>query len=873
MMTMSVWKEQILLHWDGVSLPKDCIYPLLQVKQDPGLLKGCLKHSGRYMKYSKTKGHFFMSLSKQNLQRVHKDLGDISIREGYSNIAKLKVDLADFKMQQELAVKIKAGLLEDIAYKVKPLGEYQHIGVNLLIHMHKAPLFVDCGCLAADTEIKFHRRGVSRTITIEALYKRQQNPRTNRIAGEKTKIRAFKGDHIGLHPIVKVVQSGEKEVYLLTLADGKSIKATADHEILTSVGFVQMQDLTFMHEVMVDNLKRHQAKETRAVPKKSPDKRIAVGKFHPYARKQTCHEGRSFSYLLEIHRAIWEADQNALSLEDFVARTYVGPTDDMVFINPKTHHVHHVNGDHYDNSVENLQLLTATEHAKHHTKGYENFNHGVPEHSQVLSVTPVGKEMTYDIVCEDPHRNFVANGIVVHNCGKTFMALVSTQEQFRRGLVKPGKVLICGKLATLETGWLKDTEKFTHMKAQMVWLPQSTKNRKQKLAALLDTDADIFVINHDGVRVLEDELVAKNFEKVVIDESTILKGFKGTDPRIQGGQFGKAVIKVAANAKYKVIMTGTPAPNGPEDLWGQFRFLDNHGFLLEKTVHDFRNTYMEEKFFGNPNTPGTPSTWVPGKKCAELPEVIAPLTYRLRIRDHLKDLPEETNVKRSVKMSAEQSKGYKEMEEALRTILNDQKIAVDTKLVQLMKLRQITGGFLIDNESNPQEFEQNPKAEMLDSLLLEEINKDEKVVIFAEYRWEIEMIASRYKAQGVVTVYGGNNSETNLRNIKEYISNPEIRLAVMHPVSAAHGITFTHAHYMVFYSESYSAEQNYQARARIKRAGQKNAMFFYYLICANSIDEIIYEVIARKNLAQEGIIDQAVVVKNIMEEYLTRKAS
>lgn len=448
--------------------------------------------------------------------------------------------------------------------------------------------------------------------------------------------------------------------------------------------------------------------------------------------------------------------------------------------------------------------------------------------------------------------------------GKTYMVLTSTQEQFRRGLINPGKVLVCAKLLTIEAGWMRDCEKFTHMKASMVWAKPG-KNRKEKLLEKLNEPADIYIINHDGVRVLEEELAAKRFEKVVVDESTILKGYKGD--RSGGGAFAKALFAVSEHAKWRVIMSGTPSPNGPEDLWGQMLFLDPYGTLLERTVHDFRRTFMDQIFYGDPKNKNTPSSWTPRHGAVdEVSRLISALAYRIRIRDCI-DLPEKTVIRRSCPMSDEQFGHYVEMLRKLMTEIDGEEVSVDVILAKIAKLRQITGGFLIDRDEVPHPIEDNPKLEMMDSLLLDEIPPEHKVVIYAQFRWEIEMLALRYKNLGIKTVYGGNPSQRNLDNIKEFINDPKIRVIIMHPASAAHGITLVVSCYMIMYSNSYSSEADSQCQARIERAGQKQPMFIYYLLSQSpdpeeveeTIDEIMLSVIEEKKFMQQRIIDADVV--------------
>lgn len=158
--------------------------------------------------------------------------------------------------------------------------------------------------------------------------------------------------------------------------------------------------------------------------------------------------------------------------------------------------------------------------------------------------------------------------------GKTFMVLVSTENQILQGAISPGKTLICGKLMTLDSGWKQDAERFTDLSVKVLWT--GSYKRKERILKMLDEPADIYIINHDGVMVYEEALAEKRFQKVVVDESTILKSYHGEFTQ-KGGKFGKALRNVSRHADWRVVMSGTPAPNGPEDLWGQFKFIDEYG--------------------------------------------------------------------------------------------------------------------------------------------------------------------------------------------------------------------------------------------------------------------------------------------------------
>ena len=153
------------------------------------------------------------------------------------------------------------------------------------------------------------------------------------------------------------------------------------------------------------------------------DSYITGIKYHPYATK--CGQDKR----LVVHRAIFEAKLNRLDLQEFKRIIRHDPlrAETLKYVNPKTHHIHHKNHDHYDNSPENLEALPVCEHGKKHGD-HMNFGAGRIQWIEYLGHDQLGVEAVYDIECEDPHHNFVANGIVVHNSGKTtFLANLAAQ--------------------------------------------------------------------------------------------------------------------------------------------------------------------------------------------------------------------------------------------------------------------------------------------------------------------------------------------------------------------------------------------------------------------------------------------------------------
>lgn len=273
-------------------------------------------------------------------------------------------------------------------------------------------------CVAGDTVLQLNRGGKGFKMPIQKVWESLQLPNfwDPKIP---TLIRANIGTRIGLHKLRAVVFSGTKLTFELKLSDGKVLRLTADHEVQTVRGFIPLHELVVGDQVITDGFRAPTSKTKRIY------KRVSWYKTHPYARKQL-REGRQAPlYQIELHRVLAEARLNNLSFQQYRVRCKTGAVEGLLFIDPVQFHVHHKDENHLNNELSNLEVLTAAEHRTHHSPGFEAFGYGVLQPIEVVSITRHKKEPVYDVICEDPHRNFVANGIVVHNCGrgKTAVAL------------------------------------------------------------------------------------------------------------------------------------------------------------------------------------------------------------------------------------------------------------------------------------------------------------------------------------------------------------------------------------------------------------------------------------------------------------------
>jgi hypothetical protein len=226
--------------------------------------------------------------------------------------------------------------------------------------------------------------------------------------------------YIGFNEIEGVVFSGVKLVYRLVTDHGVEIKATPDHEFLTSNGYVRLDQLrpgdelfAYREGVLVDDNStgRNRNKAIRQINN--------VGN-HPYARRRVIN-GLDYSSH-PLHRLVVEADMNDMRLEEFLAALH-GDTSELEFLSEDIE-IHHKDEDRDNNCLSNLERMTKAAHARHHLneRGIIGRWRYAPRLQKVKKITRVGRMPTYDIQMKAPYHNFVANGFVVHNCGKSLIA-------------------------------------------------------------------------------------------------------------------------------------------------------------------------------------------------------------------------------------------------------------------------------------------------------------------------------------------------------------------------------------------------------------------------------------------------------------------
>ena len=326
-----------------------------------------------------------------------------------------------------------------------------------------------------------------------------------------------------------------------------------------------------------------------------------------------------------------------------------------------------------------------------------------------------------------------------------------------------------------------------------------------------------------------------------IDESTTIKN--------PAAKRTKNIVSLRPLTKYRRILTGSPVTKSPLDLFSQCYFLDP--FLLDQSsYYVFRTRYAICRKI---NVSGRSVEIVVGyRNLGELSEKLKNFSYRV-LKDDCLDLPKKTFVKRTIDLTDEQKKLYKQMKQEAIAFLNGKMVTSATVITQLMRLHQITCGHFTANDGTVQDIKSNRIGQLMD--VLEEM--EGKAVIWAHYRYDIrkivEAISKKYGENAVVTYYGDTSTDDRQKAIKK-IQDPKsaVRFIVGTPQTGGYGITLTGASTMIYYSNGYDLEKRMQSEARIDRIGQEKPMTYIDLIAEDTIDTKIVKSLRNKvNIATE----------------------
>jgi len=326
---------------------------------------------------------------------------------------------------------------------------------------------------------------------------------------------------------------------------------------------------------------------------------------------------------------------------------------------------------------------------------------------------------------------------------------------------------------------------------------------------------------------------------VIVDESSYIKG--------HASKRSMRISYLSEQAKYRLLLTGTPITQGVEDLYAQMRFLSPE-ILGYGSFYSFAKNHLEysEKY---------PGMIVRALHVGNIADRIAPFTYQVT-KDECMDLPEKLHDQFYFGLTQQQRDAYEQAkEEILNGILDE---IPDYIIFQLFTaLQQIVSGFW---NRNGKEFISLPHKRV-DTLkeVIASIPEDEKVIIWCKYVESVKQIAD--VLPGCVLYYGDLNEKKRDEQLQLFRGSARFLVATM--ATGGHGLTLNEAHFHVFYENEFKYSHRIQAEDRSHRIGQTEHVTYIDIVSNSGIDRRIMAAISKKED----------VVKSFKSEVNKRKVS
>ena len=428
--------------------------------------------------------------------------------------------------------------------------------------------------------------------------------------------------------------------------------------------------------------------------------------------------------------------------------------------------------------------------------------------------------------------------------GKTSSTLTALDTLYEMGDSKP--TLVLAPLRVCNSTWPEEVKKWSHLSGLEV-VPV-TGTEKERTNAL-KRDAPIYACNYQNIPWLVDHFGSHwPFDKVIADESTRLKSFRTR----QGGVRARALGQVAhTKVKRFVNLTGTPAPNGMQDLWAQMWFIDR-GERLERSY----SKYMARWFTKSEN--GFSYELRHESLMDEIYAKLKDVCLTIDPKDYF-NLDEPIVKDIEVEMPARAWTMYKKLRDDMVLQLEQGLITAANAAVKTMKLLQVANGAAyldpsIDDDGNPRSREyrvlHDAKLSALESII-EEAN-GAPVLVAYHFRSDLERLLKAFPKAEVL--------DSDPETIKRW-NKGKIPILLAHPQSAGHGISLQDGgNILVFFAHNWNLEDRLQIIERIgpmrqKQSGYDRPVWIYNIITRGTVDKMVMQRVAGKKSVMDLLLE------------------
>lgn len=443
-------------------------------------------------------------------------------------------------------------------------------------------------------------------------------------------------------------------------------------------------------------------------------------------------------------------------------------------------------------------------------------------------------------------RAYCLNGM---GTGKTNSALWAYD--YLRRTKQVTKMLVVCPLSTMERTWADSVfSTFPHLDAVVL---HGTRERRLKL---LKQDVHVYIINHDGLAAIADELKQRpDIDLIVVDELALARNQSTERWKLLNAICNKQCVRRVWG------MTGSPTPNAPTDAWAQCKLVTPDNPMVPKYFSAFRDRVMRQL---------TQFKWVPRAEANDVIHQMMQPAIRFSL-DDCTDLPEQTFITREVEMTSEQKKAYKDMLSKLATEYQGGQILAVNEAIKANKLIQIACGVAYGTGGDEVVLPAKPRLDVLKEVIEE---SEGKVIVFVPLTGALEAVAQEVskmfatqaelvaaKLEGglalapeVAIIHGGTSKGERDRIFSEFQKTPNPRVLVANAATMSHGLTLTAATTIVWYAPVHSNEVYEQACARVRRPGQTRTTVIVH-IAGSDIERRVYKRLQDKQSMQGLLLD------------------
>ena len=410
--------------------------------------------------------------------------------------------------------------------------------------------------------------------------------------------------------------------------------------------------------------------------------------------------------------------------------------------------------------------------------------------------------------------------------GKTNSVIWAADYLMKLGVVH--RMLVICPLSIMDAAWRRDL-----FKTAMHRSVEIAHGSREKRTQIVKSNAEIVIINFDGVEIVEDVIANGGFDLIVVDEATHLKNVST--------RRWKTINRLVTPETWLWLLTGTPAAQSPVDAYGLIKLANpRHAPRAFNAFRDLVQVRVSQ--FTYKNRP-------------EAEQIVHGLLQpAIRFtKEECLDLPELTYQTRDIPLSPQQDKYYKLLKKEMLMQAAGEEITAANAAVALNKLLQLSSGAVYSDAGEVIEFDVKSRAAELLDVISE---TSHKTIVFVQFKHTIEIVEKVLVDAGysVGVVHGGINATKRAHLFNEFQISPNPQILVIQPQAAAHGVTLHAANTIVWWGITLSLETYKQANARIHRAGQVNRCSVVHLV-GSPVEKRVLSVLEDKGAAQTKLLD------------------